>query len=140
MPTLISSAGAGITAAVVALGAAVVAWAPQHTDVPDPAPSAGPEQVVASYLDAVSARDFGTANSLVLAQRLEYGRLDRAPRYLDVEIGESEQVEGATASFPDTVAVPVSARLGSDEPARSWRVTLMRTTDDAWRIVGLADG
>ncbi len=138
--TLISSTGAALTAAAVPVGAALWAWAPQHADIPDPGPSASPEQVVQVYLEAVSARDFETANALVLGQQLQYGRLDPAPRYADV------RVEGATtgeriSGFADTSQVTATFRQDDADPLTRREYTLVRSQDgQAWRIVDQTAG
>ena len=138
--TLISSTGAALTAAAVTVGAALWAWAPQRADIPDPGPSASPEQVVQVYLEAVSARDFQTANTLVLGQQLRYGRLARAPRYVDL------RVEGATAGerlsrYAETSQVTATYRQDDAGPLTRREYTLVRSQDgQAWRIVDQTAG
>lgn len=141
MPTLISSVGAALTGVVLTFGMALWAWAPQRADVPDPAPSADPQQVVQTYLDAVSARDFATANALVLAPSLRHGRLDPAPSYHDVLVEDPAPAERQGTPFADAVTVPVTASTGVNEPHRQWSVSLVRTDAQApWRISAFTGG
>ncbi|MBL8932771.1 MAG: hypothetical protein JNL54_21830 [Kineosporiaceae bacterium] len=136
-------------AVLTALALVVVHWAPPRADVPDPAPDAAPAQVVQAYLAAVSARDFDTANKLVLPAWFRHGRLDRAPVYRDLRVGEPRNLKpadpaggGSSAdAFTQAVAVPSSYRLsGGDVPGQDglteWTWILARNTDDArWLII-----
>lgn len=76
---------------VVALLATVPAslwlWARPREHVALPPPGSSPDQVVQAYIEALNARDFATANTLVAGGALPtYGRFDRAPRYTDLRI------------------------------------------------------
>lgn len=134
--TVISSMGAVVTAVAVPLGAALWAWAPQHADIPDPGPSATPEQVVQTYLQAVTVRDFDTANALVLARHLRYGRLDPAPRYTDLQV---EPVDGgsseSSSEFTEVARVAAACRRDGAQQASHREYTLVRSADRGWRIV-----
>jgi len=141
MESTIHRIGAVFTAVGLVLVLAMVDWAPARQDVADPPPDASAQQVVSSYLAAVNARDFSTANRLTLSSVLQFGRLDRAPSFSQIQVGQPRQDDDGSATlgtgFRESVFVPVEfVRNAETATPTPWGYRLVRTSADApWRII-----
>lgn len=113
-----------------ALVVGAVAWSAPREDVAVPGPEATPEQVVRSYIDAVNARAFETANAIDARPGGDLGRFSRPMRTHEVEIVRTV-TEGTTAHVLFTADFE-----GGDGTVEDglWGYYLERGDDGLWHI------
>ncbi len=100
-------------------------WAAPRDDVPVPGPEATPEQVVEACLDAVSARDFATANTIDARPDTDLERFSRPTHTTDVQVQDT-RVEGERAHVLFTAEFDGGGGTIEDGP---WGYYLERGSD-----------
>jgi hypothetical protein len=143
---------------VLVVGATVAHWLlpPRQTnDVAVPAPTATPEKVVKTYLDALNAHDCDTAVSLMTESAKDSAKswCEDVASLTDIDVSDhfTESPKDSGHSAPSEVAnVPVTFHLnwrpfhddGSmGEGATAWGYLLVRDSTDApWRIFDQGTG
>ncbi len=96
-----------------------------------PGPDSTPEQVIAAYIDAVSARDFETANVIDARPGSDLGRFSRPTRIQEAQ-GMKTLMEGEQAHV--VFNADFDGGDGSVEGG-PWGYYLERGNDGSWYIV-----
>ena len=136
--------------AVVAVALWSFATLRMTEDVPDPTASSSPEEVVRTYLRAIDARDFETANRLIADPDQRLGRWDRPVRWSglrDVRLidekaamagsgGQSTSDEYAQAWIVSFTGRSEGGDSSLPDEERGWGFIVGRQSDaEVWQII-----
>lgn len=123
----------GFAAFAGLLFGAVLVWSAPRSQIPVPGSGATPEEVVLAYIEAVTERDFDTANAIDGRPGSDLGRFSRPMRVRDVS---DIRVTGRGRTAHVTFKADLRGTDASMDDGRQWwGYALERDGSGRWLIV-----